>query len=334
MNPSSPNLLMLGITGNLAFAAGALLLSFRRHSPDLDADVLVYTDGTVAEHDARLLGALGAQLVPYRPETLPLSADYLDRFSLLTLARLEALPLLDRYAAIVWLDVDTAIQHDISALFTSFGPFSLALADPNFYPDGKNGKARVNVVQDIPHLDPHAPNYNAGVFVVTRGLNGAPGNMPGNMQGNAPGSRATDAPGSTPGNWHKLYKMCFGWLKHYGPSFRFADQGVLNMLAQHLQKTAPALFTPLPHDLYNTHPRNPNAAFAPLVHCFGPYNIWSDGRMQCVFPEWTRDYRRWLDLGGSPYSGEIRYADFCPKGPMELLGLASTAGQARGLNSE
>lgn len=95
-----------------------------------------------------------------------------------------------------------------------------------------------------------------------------------------------------------------------------------------IQHDISALFTPLPHDLYNTHPRNPKAAFAPLVHCFGPYNIWNDGRMMCAFPEWTRDYRRWLALGGSPHSGEIRYANFCPKGPMELLGLASSAKEA------
>ncbi|MDL2267892.1 glycosyl transferase family 8 [Desulfovibrio sp. OttesenSCG-928-G15] len=300
MSSPSPFLLMLGITGNLAFAAGALLLSFRRHSPSLGADVLVYTDCTLPEKDERLLRELGARVMPYTPDTTSLPADYLKRFSPLALSRLEAFNLLYFYETVVWLDVDTAIQGDISPLFTEYGPFSLALTDPHWYPDGKPGKARINIIQDIPRFNPHAPNYNSGVMTVTRAL----------------------------GDWHTLYKMCLGWLKHYGPSFRFADQGVLNMLAQHLQTTAPLLFTPLPHDVYNAHPRNPGAALAPLVHFFGPYNVWSDGRLLCAFPEWTRDYRRWLALGGSPHSGVVRHADFCPNGPLEMLGLAVAGGQA------
>ena len=55
----------MGITGEWAFAAGAVLLAFRRHNPGLEADVIVFHDARLTEGDADLLRNLGARLTPF-----------------------------------------------------------------------------------------------------------------------------------------------------------------------------------------------------------------------------------------------------------------------------
>ena len=56
-----PHAVVMGITGNWAFAAGTVLLALRRHNPLLAADILVFCDqisGTVLvdgrDHAAQL----------------------------------------------------------------------------------------------------------------------------------------------------------------------------------------------------------------------------------------------------------------------------------------
>ena len=68
------------------------------------------------------------------------------------------------------------------------------------------------------------------------------------------------------------------------------------------------------------HPRNPAAAFAPVVHAFGAYKLWNDGLTATCFPEWQRDYARWQRLGGSPYAGAVENAEFLEGGAFSLLG--------------
>ena len=40
-----PRAVVMGITGNWAFAAGTVLLALRRHNPALNADIIVFCDG-------------------------------------------------------------------------------------------------------------------------------------------------------------------------------------------------------------------------------------------------------------------------------------------------
>ena len=284
-------LLLLGITHNLAFAAGCLLQALRRHSPRLDADILVYTDGHVLPGDEGLLRGLGARLLPYSLPEGDFDSGFMQRFSPLALARLEALRLLAEYETVLWLDVDVAVQDDITPLL-SYGPFALAYEDPAFQVTGRFQKAGVNLRQPVPGYDSEARNYNSGVLVFKRGL---------------------PAP-------EKLYDFCLLWLRRNGPACLYTDQAVINALAQHLWRHSPRNLALIPHDRFNAHPRGSGAAFAVLVHAFGPYKFWEDGRLLGVFPEWARDYARWTARGGSPFQGAMRHSEVLTNGPLGLWG--------------
>jgi hypothetical protein len=285
-----PLLLLLGITGDMAFAAGCLLLALRRHSPRLGADVFIYTDAALPPGDADLLRGLGAKPVPYQPPPDVLRADAVARFPPLALARFEGFRLLARYRTVIWLDVDTAVQDDIADL-AAYGPLAMSLEDPQFAGNGETSPAGINFSAPVPGFDSAAPNLNSGVLVLQDTLPDPEG----------------------------IHRQCLEWLREYGAILRYPDQGVLNLLAQTLRARHPPAFRLLPYDRFNAHPRNPEAQHAAIVHAFGAYKIWDDGLTRCSFPEWARDYRRWLSLGGSPWRGEVENASYLEGGAFFML---------------
>lgn len=298
--------LLMGVTGDRAFAAGCLLQALRRHSPGLNADVLLFHDGGLSAGDMALLRRLGADPVRFSPAeegglfagmpggkaalTRLLETEALRRFSLLSLARLEGFRLLDEYRAVLWLDADTALQDDIAPL-TEYGPLGLALEDPHFAGTGGTSPASINVSSPVADLDGKALNFNSGVLVLRDDLPDPAG----------------------------LLRQCLDWLARYGECLVYPDQAVLNMLAQLLRRRNPDLVAVIPHDRFNAHPRNPAAGRAAVVHAFGAYKIWDDGLTRCAFPEWERDYGRWLDMGGSPWRGPVDNAEYLDGGSFFML---------------
>lgn len=285
-----PLAIATGITGNFGFAAGCLLRAVRRHNPGLDADILIYTDGRLPENDRHLLRGLGAGFLPFTPLEADFQEEYLKIFSPMSLATLEGFRLLSGYRTVIWLDVDTAVQDDISDL-AAFGPLGMALEDPHFTEDGSSTPASINVTQNLPGLDPDEANLNSGVVVFQDALPNPAG----------------------------LYRQCLEWLERHAGFVKYIDQAALNMLAQDLRRRDASLFGLVPHDRFNAHPRNPAARHAAIVHAFGAYKLWDDGLTRCSFPEWDRDYRRWLAEGGSPWDGRVDNAEFLEGGAFFML---------------
>jgi len=284
-----PKAVVLGITGEWAFAAGTVLFALRRHNPGLDADVLVFHDARLTANDAGMLRKLGAQLRPFTPPPADLTDEALKVFSPLMLAKFDCFSLLRDYGSVVWLDADILLQDAIAALFSA-GPLGLAPEDPDFMnPPGVN-PARINLHGFVPGFDGEAANLNSGVIVFRADL-------------------------PSPEN-HR--RACLDFVRTHGRLLRYPDQAAFNLLAQMLRRDDKRLVEVLPQR-FNTRPRNPAATLAPVVHAFGAYKLWNDGLTAACFPEWQRDYARWEGMGGSPYAGPVENVEFLKGGAFSLL---------------
>ena len=296
----SSRAVVMGITGNWAFAAGTVLLALRRHNPALKADIIVFCDGLLPTKDAYILQELGAQLVPFTPVDAALTAEALSVFSPLSLAKFHCFDLLRHYESVVWLDSDILIQDSLEPLFAC-GPLGLALEDPEFSDPPGAKPAQINLHGPVQDFDGGANNLNSGVLVFRNDL---------------PEPQA-------------LRQMCLDFVCAHAPLLRYPDQAAFNALAQMLLRQAPHCVQQLPQR-FNAHPRNPAATFAPVVHAFGAYKLWNDGLTATCFPEWQRDYARWRHLGGSAYTGAVENAEFLEGGAFSLLtGLCGTIEKAQ-----
>lgn len=303
--------LALGITGDWAFAAATVLAALARHSPALlrGADVLLYAATTLPAHDHTLLEALGAHILP-PPDAVAgmshsLTPDAVRVFSPMCVAKFHCFTLLERYDKVLWLDTDTLIQGDIAPLFTRplpAGTAGLALAreDPAFADPPGVQPASINIHTPIAALDGNAPNRNSGVILFDRS--------------------GLDDPA-------QYAEWCVDFVCRHGSRLRYPDQAAFNALLHTWQRQGRAV-AELGQE-WNTHPRNPRATFAPIVHAFGAYKLWNDGLTAVCFPEWQRDYARWLAAGGTPYRGRVDNAAYLEGGAFALLqGLHDTIGKA------
>ena len=280
----------MGITGDLAFAAGSALLAMGRHSPALRAEALIYADDALKAEDAALLSGLGARILPPVPLDADLAPDYLARMSPLIMTRFEGLRLLRHYRKVLFVDVDIAVQGDITPLL-DYGPFGVALEDTGYLVGGHYNKAGVNITAPIPGYDAEAHNINAGVLALHDSLPDPEG----------------------------LYQAFRKWLKLYARNMLFPDQAIINLMAHRFLSEGSGLVSYFPAEIYNAHPCNPKAQDAVLVHAFGEFKFWNDRLMGYFFPEWKRDYARWLASGGSPWRGEPVNAALAGSGPYEMI---------------
>ena len=280
-----PLAFVLGITGNLAFAAGCVAQALNRHMRTPDYDILILA-GDLPGSDARLLASLPhCRVVAHRPPCCALNATALERYTPVCLAKFEIFRLLDRYRTAIWLDADIAVQDDLSGL-AGYGPLGLALEDPEFTGQGPVAVA-IDFVTPDPAYDMSRAHYNSGVVVARDDIPDPLG----------------------------LYDWCLAYAAERGPDLRYPDQAVLNVAAQRF----PGLVGEFPYARYNAHPRGPASLTAALVHGFGAYNFWDDGITSCAFPEWRRDYERWKALGGTPFQGTLENPEFLEGGAFHML---------------
>ncbi|MBQ7738928.1 MAG: glycosyl transferase family 8 [Desulfovibrionaceae bacterium] len=291
--PAHKRLIVLGVTSKWAFAAGTVILALKRHNPNLKSDLLIFHDGQLKPQDKQIFTDLGCHLSHGSYRSNSLAENILKIFSPLALSKFLCFELLEFYEKIIWLDSDIIIQDQIDELW-DYGPFSLAKEDPEFYEMRKPKTAKINFsapsIPSLPEFDLNAPNYNSGVIVFGQRL-------------------------SNP----KYYlDQCYRYLDATKEINRFADQGAFNFLAQILKQEKSSEWQELPIK-FNCHPRNQASLYAPIVHAFGAYKLWNDGLTQACFPEWQRDYLRWIKLGGSGWMGEVENQNYLNQGCFALL---------------
>ncbi len=228
--------IVFGVTGNMAFALGNVLMGLKKHNPDLNEDIIVFEQG-ISEKDKNLLSSIiPCNFYEYQfPFDNPeFSADCLNRFTHLSFSRYECFRLLDKYKNVLWLDIDILIQRDISGILD---------------------------------YDLECGMRNAGVMFINDKLE----------------------------NNNEIADWCYKRTMELAPYLTFADQGIINLMIQEFNLEVQEL-----NLKYNCHPGFKRAPDAYILHTFCPEKFWNYYNNK----EWNEDYKEWLKMGGSPYTGK------------------------------
>jgi len=253
--------IVLGATGNMAFALANVLIGFKKHNHVLDADIIVFEQG-ISEKDKNLINSiLPCQFFKYKfpAQNSDFTEDCLNRFTHLSFSRYECFRLLDKYKNVLWLDIDILIQGDISGIL-DYTESGIALIQ-----DGS--KVKVNFTQEIPGYDLECKMRNAGVMFVNDKLE----------------------------NNNEIADWCYKKTIELAPYLTFADQGIINIMLQEFNLNAQKL-----SGYYNCHPEYKKAPDAFIIHTFCPEKFWNYYDNQ----EWNDNHRKWIKIGGSPYTGK------------------------------
>jgi hypothetical protein len=163
---------VLGITADLAFAAGALLASIRAQDPGCDAAVVILHDG-LAETDQAAFARLwpGCQLRRFAWEDAVARlggageqvSGFLEQYSPMVLAKLALPDLLEEFERVVWLDADILVRGPLQALWEFDCLAWRGLPSGAF----KRRERALALFAEL-ELDPAVPLLNGGVIGVSR----------------------------------------------------------------------------------------------------------------------------------------------------------------------
>ena len=259
---------ILGITPNLAFAAGNVALSLAKHMPDREYEVVVYFS-ELAPNDLKAFQAIPkCRLVKFSfpdgfvktmAELSSPSARFKDERQLMTFAHFEAFKLLDEYQNVVWLDADIAIQGDLSAI-TDYGPFGITSDAP--------WKVQGNFTDPIPGYNMEALGVCCAVICLHDSL-----------------------------PYKSMYKWCYEKTIEYARFVTNGDQGIINLLLQEY-RIDPVL---MPLAKWQCISWRDEANVANIVHFGTNRKVWNTNNICDSFPEWYRFHLLWLNLGGSDF---------------------------------
>lgn len=93
----------------------------------------------------------------------------------------------------------------------------------------------------------------------------------------------------------KIYKYLYAKTEEYSKILYCPDQGVFCLMLQDFDLDILDIGA-----LYNCHPTSKNAKNAYILHTFRPEKFWNFYSNK----KWNKNYKRWLEMGGSQYSGK------------------------------
>lgn len=228
--------IVLGATGNMAFAVGNVLLGIKKHSPTLEADfIILHNDFT--EKDKEVLNSIyPCKFIDYKfPESEKYKNSHFYRYSLLAFSRYEIFNWLDEYEKIAWIDIDILVQDDIQKLFDA------CMDDMGW----KNEQLRLGGLfrEELDYVQNDKDFFNSGVIVFTDKIP----------------------------NYKNFTKWCYDKTFEFAEYLSLLDQAVLN----HMMYEFPEIKITDIGKIFNCYPTDKEVKNAVIVHSYSSEKFWN-----------------------------------------------------------
>jgi len=256
--------IVLGATGNMAFAVANVLMGIKKHSPKLSADFIIFHNN-FSEKDKNLLNSIiPCTFINYE---MPINTGGVEqssfpRYSKLAFSRYECFRMLDKYKQVLWLDIDILVQKDIS------GIFDYAKTGISLYQEVTPLQECFSIA--IEGYDMQCSHYNSGVLLLSDTLQ----------------------------SYNEMADWLYNKTYELAEYLKYADQGIINLLVQEFKIDVDKL-----PEKFNCHSIKKSSKNACIVHSYSPQKFWKWYEKVYHFKEWNENYKQWLKMGGSPYEG-------------------------------
>jgi len=186
---------VLGATSNMAFALFCTVLDIKKYL-NRNFDLIVYHQDISKKEQDIVNNIIPTKFVEYEIESENVRRKSLNRYSKLAFARYECFDMLANYKKVLWFDIDTIIQKNLSSLTNMDVEFAMWRNDIH--------KNSFNFTQNPGSYDMESNYFNTGVLLITEKLK----------------------------NYHELKNWCYKKTLEWGPYLVCPDQGVLNIMIQ------------------------------------------------------------------------------------------------------
>jgi len=254
--------IVFGITSNLTFALGNVLIGLKKYSPHFADEIIVFHDGIIANNKKILNSIIPCRFIDYEFPIKDTSMFYqfsINHFSKLAYSRYECFYLLNEFKKVIWLDVDILIQKDISGL-EKFGETGFGILAPL----AKDFKIIDQFLKPLDHYDMGRKAYSSGTLILQDNLV----------------------------NFDKMKDWCYEKTIEYADRLYLPDQAILNLLIQEFDIKVSEINL----ENYCCHPHQKNRKNAYILHSYWPEKFWNFHPVK----EWYENYEQWVKMGGTP----------------------------------
>ncbi len=189
----------------------------------------------------------------------------------------------------LWLDSDVCIQQDISGIMDIPGDVCIRHGGRIF-----TSAMGCPVHPKIDNL----PTNNTGVVLVRDSLP----------------------------NYNDLCDQCYHYTQHFSKTLVLPDQAILNYVLWRNNIQMTDLGTDYNYTAFHAFH---SYSKAKLFHLACAFKFWNHSVLRNLFPVWEQCYKEWLAMGGSAFSGELKYRDIGPTmSILDVLGIMEHADRA------
>jgi len=259
-------LIVMGATGNITFAPANVLLGIKKHSPDLNSNFLIFHNN-ISEKDQELMNSIiPCKFIEYQ---MPIDTSGVEKSSFERYTKLS----FSRYECFNLLkEYKNIIWLDIDILIQKDISGLFQLCDKGIGLFKEEAPLQECFSKPIDNYNMFASHYNSGVISLSDELI----------------------------NYDKMADWLYKKTYELADYLYYADQGIINLLIQEFDLDVTDI-----GENYNYHPTKPSTNKAVIVHSYSPEKFWLYYNSKYHFNEWDKNYRQWIKLGGSPYTGYV-----------------------------
>ena len=182
-------------------------------------------------------------------------------------SKYECFNLLDEYKKVLWLDIDTVIQKDITPLIEIECEEGIAMyAHPIALYCSFSGDLE-GLYGKFPDINFAKKSFNTGVMLVKDNIK----------------------------NNREFASWCYEKTQELSEYIFLAEQGIVNLATQILNVKVTEV-----DEIYNCHPNNKPAKNAVILHSYSKEKFWD------FYPnkDWDKNNKKWIKMGGTFYKGK------------------------------
>lgn len=243
--------IVLGATGNMAFAAANVLMGLNEHLSETEYDVIVYHKGISAK-DMEIMNKIRqVQFIEYNyfeEHKDKFDLNTINRFTTLAFSRYECFRLLEKYQKVIWLDIDLLIKANINELL------NYCKTGIGLYSAGSILSQELHV--KLENFNINNKSYNSGVIVLQDNLK----------------------------DYNIIADWCYQKTLEFAEHLNCPDQTIINLALQQFNLNVDEL----PVE-FNCHPDYPENRIALILHpfCMEKYwNYYSDRTWNKNYKKW------------------------------------------------
>jgi len=234
--------IVFGITKNLTFALGNVILGLKKHSPNFADEIVVFHDG-INDKDKEILNSiLPCRFIDYEfpiKDQSKFDPFFFEQFSSMAYSRFECFSLFEEFEKVIWLDVDILIQKDISGLL-EYTETGIGMLPGDFI--------KHNFKEPVKEFNMEKLGFWTGTIIITDEIK----------------------------EYNRIADWCYEKLLEYAPKLYLPDQAIFNIMLEAFNLAPMGINK----KIYCAHPVDKTVKDAVIVHAYRPKKFWDCFRMK------------------------------------------------------